>query len=283
MISLTLKQSSLNKNIIKMSFKNKVVIVTGAGSGIGAATAELFANERADLVMVDYNGETLKKMAEEVKNKTGVNPLVIKADISNEREARSIINKTILHFQKLHVLVNNAGVSPMASVLSDNYLNTVDTVFSTNLRGTIILTHAAIPYLIKTKGNIVNVSSVASSITLLSHSAYSTSKAALDHFSKCLALELAEHGVRVNLIRPGPVKTDISSTFGMPREEFDEYYKNVAKLTPLRHVSESIEIAKLIIFVASDKAKSITGSSNIIDCGLSLAPNGLLDPPNKTK
>lgn len=248
-----------------MSFKNKVVLVTGASSGIGAATAIAFAAEGAKVSMVGRNETKLASVAKICAQK-GSKPLVIAADVT--LDAERIINDTIKHYGSLDILVNNAGIYSPTSIFSPDALEGYDRVLTTNLRATVQLTHLAVPYLVKSKGNIVNVSSiVALGIVIDNSFAYNTSKAGLDHFSRSIALELAKHGVRVNCVSPGPVKTDITQNAGMTKEQSDEMMVAVQKSTALQRTGDPEEIADIILFLASDKARSVTGSNYVSDNG----------------
>lgn len=243
-----------------MSFAKKVILITGGSAGIGATTAEYFAKEGASLAIVGRNEAKLNKVAERCQ-KLGATVLTIKADISKDADADSVVKKTIDKFGKLDVLVNNAGILRQANVLSETFLQTFDEVMDINLRGAVRITYFASPYLIKTKGNIVNVSSVAANCTSRpSSTAYRTSKAAMNHFTRCIALDLASHGVRVNSVSPGPVYTDIF-------EGLEVNAEILKKNTALQRVSEPDEIADMILFVASDKARGATGSNYVVDNG----------------
>ncbi|CAH2094140.1 unnamed protein product [Euphydryas editha] len=251
-----------------MSFANKVVLITGSSSGIGAAAAISFAKEGANVVIVGRKEHKLQKVKEECA-KSGNGVLVVKADVSNEEDAKKIIKETIDKFNKLDVLVNNAGIAGMSSILSDNVLSVYDTIMNTNLRAVVHITNLAAPYLIKTKGNIINISSVAAKTTIIISPAlsYAVSKAALDHFTRLVAAELASHGVRVNSISPGPVRTDFpDNAVGSIVASMED----LKKIVPLGRISEPEEIADLILFLASDKAKAITGSDYVSDNGLLL-------------
>ncbi|KOB75350.1 3-dehydroecdysone 3alpha-reductase [Operophtera brumata] len=250
-----------------MSYSNKVVIVTGSSSGIGAATALHFAKEGAQVAIVGRNETRLNNVAAQI-SKIGKKPLIIKADISKD-EVKTIVKKTVDHFGKLDVLVNNAAVVKTAAVDDENLLEVYDEVLNTNLRSIFVLTNLATPHLVKTKGNIVNISSVAGRWTLKSFApsgylAYAASKAALDHFTRVAAMELAPKGVRINAVIPGPVDTSILESAGIDNN-WDEVGKNT---TALNIVIQPEEIADLILYLASDKAKSITGSNYVIDGGL---------------
>ncbi|XP_075984034.1 meso-2,3-butanediol dehydrogenase-like [Anticarsia gemmatalis] len=249
-----------------MSFKNKVVLITGSGSGMGEATAILFAKEGADVVIVDIKEDTAKKTGEECR-KFDNKVLVINADISNDVQAKNTIDATIKNFGKLDVLVNNAGIVRKGKLIDGNIMDTFDEVLNVNLRAVVSMTSLATPHLIATKGCIVNVSSVAANVPQKgsTYPAYAVSKAGVDSFTKLAALELAPSGVRVNAVRPGPVHTNILAYANEPGiwDELDE-------ATALKKDLEASEIADLIVFLASDKAKSITGVSYTIDNGMCL-------------
>ena len=242
-----------------MSFAGKVAIVTGASSGIGAATAIAFSKEGARVVLIGRNAEKLSNVANKCNQ-----PLVIRADISQDEEAAKVVKQTIDEFGQLDVLVNNAGFATLGSLLKGDIMKAYDDVMGVNLRAAIHLSQLAAPHLIKTQGNIVNISSVGgqypSPLPVLM--TYSVSKAALNHFSECAAVELAPHGVRVNTVSPGPVKTDIIENSNFPWT-WDDFQKG----TSLNRVSEPQEIADLVLFLASDKAKGVTGSNFLSDNG----------------
>ncbi|CAH0402594.1 unnamed protein product [Chilo suppressalis] len=247
-----------------MSFSGKVVLVTGASSGIGAATAVMFCKEGASVVLVARNEAKLKSVSEQCAAAGGKHAL-IKADVSSDGDVKRIINSTIEKFSKLDILVNNAGIIAYGDILSGTILDTYDQISKTNLRAVIHVTMLAAPHLVNSKGNIINISSVASRMIVNKFSAYSTSKAGLDQFTRCAAAELASSGVRVNSISPGPVDTDIFFNAGA----LPEFVARGIE-TPLGRVSQSDEIADLILYLASDKAKGITGSNFVSDNGVLL-------------
>ncbi|XP_063891969.1 glucose 1-dehydrogenase-like [Helicoverpa armigera] len=249
-----------------MSFQNKVVIVTGSSSGIGAAIAIKFAEEGAKVALVGRNQEKLNNVAKKCGK-----PLVLVADVTKEEDAKRIVDETVKVFGKLDVLVNNAGIGGGCPITADNAIEIFDKVMNTNLRAPVYLTHLAAPHLVKTKGNIVNISSVSAlRIQMQGSFAYSASKAALDHFSRAVALELASSGVRVNTVNPGPVKTDIMENMGLSEADIAATLKLMEDMTQLKRISDSQEIGDLVLFLASDKAKAITGSSYVIDNGMLL-------------
>ncbi|XP_063620917.1 3-oxoacyl-[acyl-carrier-protein] reductase FabG-like [Cydia splendana] len=247
-----------------MNFTGKVAIVTGAASGMGAATVKALAREGAKVALVDKDEENLKKVATQCEQH-GNKPLIIRADITKEEEVKAIVKETINRFGQLDILVNNAGIGGFISILDENLMESYDLIMDTNLRSMVHLTHLAVPYLIKTRGNIVNISSNAALRIFEGILAYSISKAGVDHFTRCVALDLAVHGVRVNAVNPGPTKTNIMKNAGLPNaDKAWEYWKD---RTALKKVAEPEEVADLILFLASDKARSITGSTYVCDNG----------------
>ncbi|XP_061712760.1 3-oxoacyl-[acyl-carrier-protein] reductase FabG-like [Cydia pomonella] len=253
-----------------MSFTDKVAIVTGASSGIGAATAVALAKDGAKVVLVARNEAKLSQVAQKCKQ-LDAKYLIIKADVSRDEEVKTIVDKTIDHFGQLDVLVNNAGFGKNASILDEKIMECFDLVMNTNLRAIVLLTHLAAPHLVKTKGNIINISSVVS-LRIPSEGgylSYAVSKAGLDHFTRCVALDLSPHGVRVNCINPGPVKTDIVANAGITNS--DIVWEHWKAKTLLKRIGEPEEIADLVLFLASNKARSITGSTFVSDNGVLLS------------
>ncbi|KAL4717274.1 hypothetical protein ACJJTC_017161 [Scirpophaga incertulas] len=222
-----------------MDLNDKVVLINGASSGIGAATAIYLSKQSAKLFW-----------------------LGLTSDVDCER----IVNETIEHHGKVDVLVNNAGVIGMGGI-KNSTLETYDRVMSTNIRAVYLLTQLTVPYLIQSKGCVINVSCVSSSKPSTMALAYNISKAALDHFTKCTALELAPDGVRVNSVNPGFVKTNLLKDIGLSEDQLELFVKNVVGNMPLKKAVEGDEVAALIAYLASDKAKTITGSNFVIDGG----------------
>ncbi|XP_021184490.3 uncharacterized oxidoreductase YxbG [Helicoverpa armigera] len=254
-----------------MSFQDKVVIVTGSSSGIGAAIAVKFAEEGAKVAIVGRNQEKLNNVAKKCGK-----PLVLVADVTKDEDAKRIVDETVKVYGKIDILVNNAGIGGSAGIQAEYAMAVFDKVMATNLRSVVYITHLAAPHLVKTKGNIINISSVAALRVFSKESfAYSTSKAALDHFSRAIALELASSGVRVNTVNPGPVLTDIIENMGASKEQVEAGFKRMQNLTALNRISEPEEIGDLVLFLASDKAKAITGSTFVTDNGVLVDSKGL--------
>ncbi|XP_061727198.1 uncharacterized oxidoreductase SSP0419-like [Cydia pomonella] len=246
-----------------MEFKDKVVIVTGGSCGIGAETAIQFAKQSAKVVIVGRNEEKLREVAKQCE--THSKALAVNADLTNDSEVKRVVEETIKRFGQIDVLINNAGIVKNTKV--EEGISDYDKIFNTNLRSVYLLTSLAVPHLIKTKGNIINISSAAGQKIFRTLTVYSMSKAALDMFTKGLAVELAP-SVRANSINPGPVKTDIWVHAGLKGGEtvMDTY----GAATLLGKCSVCKEIADMALYLASDKANSITGSTFVIDNGIML-------------
>ncbi|CAH2051682.1 unnamed protein product, partial [Iphiclides podalirius] len=248
-----------------MSFKDRVVIVTGSSSGIGASTAIGFAKEGARVVIVGRNGTKLEDIRKKCE-KHGKKPLVLKADVSKDADGKRIVDETVKKFGRIDVLINNAGILEKVDITGENFMEGFDRIINVNLRSTVFITHRAVPYLIKSRGNIINVSSVAglSTIGAPDFIPYCVSKAGINHFTRSSALKLSVYGIRVNTVSPGPVRTDILNNPTMQQTTWEQ----IAETTALKRVSEPEEIADLIMYLASDKAKGITGSNFVTDDGI---------------
>ncbi|XP_004529528.1 uncharacterized protein LOC101449709 [Ceratitis capitata] len=248
-----------------MSLAGKVVIITGASSGIGAATAVDFAKLGAKVVLVGRNEANLKKTEAACKTANDTAELLpIIADVTVDAER--IIQTTIDQFGQLDVLVNNAGYAELGNIL-DVDVEHFDRVLNTNLRAVFLLTKLAAPYLIKTQGNIVNVSSVAGLRSFPGVSSYCTAKAAVDQFTRCIALDLAPHKVRVNAVNPGDIVTDFHRRMGMKDEDYVKYLEHCKTTHALGRIGQPREVVDAILFLASESASFITGATLPIDGG----------------
>lgn len=253
-----------------MSFEGKVILITGGNGGIGAACAEYFAEKGALLALVGRNVEKFEKVLENIKeNGVETEPLAIIADVTVDAER--IISETIEIYGRLDVLINNAGFSLLGSIETIK-MEDYDAMMATNLRAVVELTHLAIPHLIESKGNIVNISSVASKITLPFFIGYSMSKAALDQFTKCVAIDLASKGVRVNSINPSYIETDFSASFGIHRgtAEFDKMIEQTKAMHPIERVGCTKDCVNAVAFLAHENASFITGINLPVDGGIIL-------------
>ncbi|XP_072939778.1 3-oxoacyl-[acyl-carrier-protein] reductase FabG-like [Epargyreus clarus] len=249
-------------------FTEKVVLITGASSGIGAETAYDFSKLGANLVLTGRNKGNLENVAKECEENSPkkLKPLIIIADMTKESDVENIMKTTIDQYKKLDVLVNNAGILESGSIETTS-LEQYDRVMNTNVRSPYHLTMLATPHLIKTKGNIVNVSSVTGMRSFPNVLAYCMSKSALDQFTRCVALELALKGVRVNAVNPGVITTGIHKKTSMNDEQYEEFLKKCADTHAIGRPGDAKEVSSVIVFLASEGASNITGATLPVDGG----------------
>lgn len=245
--------------------KQKTALITGASSGIGKETAIKFAQHGYQVALTSRNKtdlESTRKKITENKNECLLLPL----DLSQEKNIRKCIDETIASFQRLDVLVNAAGIIGSGSVETTE-LNDWDYMMNINLRSVFLLMKLAVPHLKKTKGSIINVSSVTGLRAFPGILSYCVSKAGVDQLTRCAALELAADGIRVNAINPGVMQTNLHKRGGMNENKYKDFLEHSKTTHPLGRVGQPEEAAELIAFLASEKAGWITGTTISIDGG----------------
>ena len=249
--------------------KNKNVLITGASRGIGKAIAIRFAEEGAN-VAINYVGNL--KAAEETQEqctKFGINAITIKADMSNELEIISMVEKSIENLGSIDILVNNAAIQNKVASHERTTIN-FDSTIAVNLRGPFICSREIIKHFIQRNysGIIINISSPHEIIPKPGYIDYAISKAGMTNLTRTLALEYAEKGIRVNSIVPGAVITDINSNWINDPEK----KRKVESHIPLLRAGTPEEIAPMVVFIASEDSSYITGASIYVDGGASLFP-----------
>jgi 3-oxoacyl-(acyl-carrier-protein) reductase len=245
-----------------MRLKDKVAVITGAGSGIGEATAIRFAKEGAKVIINDVNMEAANSVLEKIKGEGG-EAIILQADISKKDEVEAMMQKVIENYGKLDVLVNNAGINRDAfakKMTEEDW----DLVIKINLKGTFICCQAAMNTMGKQGfGRIINTSSIGS-LGNPGQANYSASKSGVIGLTKTLALECARVGITVNCVAPGATKTPM--TVKMPEDIFNMITQKI----PLKRWAEPDEIANMHVFLASDEASYITGQVIFVDGGISV-------------
>ncbi|WP_065647589.1 SDR family NAD(P)-dependent oxidoreductase [Pantoea eucrina] len=246
-------------------FADKVVVITGAGSGIGAASAQRFAAEGASVVLVGRTEEKLRKVKEALP---AGKHLVVPCDVSDAEQVRQLSEKVSQHYGRADVLVNNAG-SIVQGKIHEVSPEDWKTLMGTDLDGVYYCTHYFMPALLKTKGNVVNISSVSGLGGDWGMSVYNAAKGAVTNFTRALAMDYGSDGVRVNAICPGFTFTDLTENAKQDEALLARFYDRI----PLRRAGEADDIASAIAFIASDDARYITGANLPVDGGLT-ASNG---------
>lgn len=250
---------------MEKEFGSKNLLVTGATSGIGRATAVKFAEAGANVAAVGRNETALTELEQELVG-LGVKCLTIQSDLAKPDSAQEAVRKAVDKLGGIDVLVNAAGHISSGTIETTS-LEAWDQMLNINLRSVLVMMQQALPSLIERRGNIVNVSSVTGLRAFPGILAYCVSKAGLDQLTRCAALELAGKGVRVNAVNPGVVVTEIHKRGGMSEEAYESFLTHSRTTHPLGRVGEAREIAELILFLASEKASWITGSTYSIDGG----------------
>lgn len=243
----------------------KVAIVTGATSGIGRATARLFAINGASVVAVGRNETELGHLRDETREGFGSIRAHL-ADVTELSQVDRLISETAAHFGRIDILVNAAGIIKNGNI-ENTTLDEWDKMLNINLRSIFYLMQKCVPFLEQSKGNIVNVSSVTGPRAFPNVLAYCVSKAGVDQLTRCSALELAPKGIRVNAVNPGVVVTGLHKRSGMTEEKYQTFLEHSRSTHPLGRVGKPEEVADLIMFLASDKASWITAATYEIDGG----------------
>jgi len=246
-----------------MKIENKVAIVTGASKGIGKAIATRFAREGASLVVASRSRDALEKVAHEIKS-AGGEALVVTVDVRNADSIDELVKKTVSHYGRLDLLVNNAGIT-MGGASEELSPEDWRTAMETDLFGVFFACQAAARVMIpQGSGNIINISSVNGILAAPRRAAYCSSKAGVNALTKVLAIEWADRNIRVNAIAPGYVRTELV------QDVIDKgaiSMEAILRRTPQHRIGEVEDIAGLAVYMASDESSYMTGSIVTIDGG----------------
>lgn len=245
-----------------------MAMITGATSGIGRAVAKRFATAAAHVVVIGRDQSALDKVQQEIESAGGTS-LSLSVDVTIDNDVRKAFDSALSKTSRLDVLVNAAG-HISSGTIENTTLSAWDAMMNVNLRSVFYLMQLATPHLSKTKGNIVNISSVTGLRSFPGVLAYCVSKAGVDQLTRCAALELAPKGVRVNAVNPGVVVTEIHKRGGMNEENYEKFLEHSKTTHPIGRVGNADEIADLVFYLASEKASWITGATYQIDGGRAL-------------
>lgn len=254
--------------MLYQDLQGKTVLVTGSSSGIGAATAELFAQQGA-LVGVHYNQTVEGARQTLAKVKSVSDGWLLKADLRNPQQAAEMVNRFADQAGGIDILVNNAGTMLQRVNIADSSVEFFDNVFDTNTKSVFLVTQAALPYLKQSRGNIVNIGSIAGHTGGGGGSGlYAAAKAAVATLTLAMAKEFAPFGIRVNSVMPGLIETRFHEQFSTPERK-----KKMAAETPLGRNGTAEDVAKAILFLASnDAAAFITGEYIAVNGGILMRP-----------
>jgi len=245
-------------------FTGKSVIVTGATSGIGRAAALEFARRGADVLLVGRSAEALAELPALVVG--GGRLVACAADITAEDAPDHIVSAALDAFGGIDVLVNAAGVIATGTIEHTDDTKW-DAMMNVNVRAPFRLMRAAVPHLKARKGSVVNVSSVNGLRAFAGVLAYNVSKSAMDHLTRCTALEMAPFGVRVNCVNPGVTITNLHKRGGMDETAYAAFLQRSKETHPLGRPGQPEEVASMILFLASDEAAWMTGETIPVDGG----------------
>jgi NAD(P)-dependent dehydrogenase (short-subunit alcohol dehydrogenase family) len=245
--------------------ENKVALITGAARGIGRSVAEVFAEQGAHVVITDVMGEGAQSVAEGINAANDVEAIALTLDVREPDSVGQAFNATVAEFGRIDILVNNAAIL-RAHHIVDFPLQDWQDIFKVNMEGTFLCSQAAARQMIKqgSGGCIINISSAAANKADPKHAAYSASKAAIICFTRILALELGEYGIRANAILPGATETEmLKGVF----KEVPGFREVLASRTTLGKLAEPRDQANATLFLASDLARHVTGEYLVVAGG----------------
>jgi NAD(P)-dependent dehydrogenase (short-subunit alcohol dehydrogenase family) len=249
---------------VRRELSESVVLITGALTGIGRASALAFADEGSTVVIAGRREEAGKQLEAELRAK-GVEAAFIKTDVRYENEVENLVNQTVALYGRIDVAVNNAAVEGNPGPILDQTAESYADTFDTNVLGVVLsLKHELRVMIPKGHGSIINVSSSYGSMGAAYASIYVGSKHAVEGITKSVALEVATTGVRVNVLAPGTTETGMLKRF----TKTDENYDGLVGTVPMGRVGQPEEIAQAIVFLGSDKSPYLTGASLGVDGGL---------------
>ena len=247
----------------------KVALITGGAAGIGLETARLFLGEGARVALVDLDDDDLSDAARDLGNPDDL--LTIAADVSSVEDSKRYVAQTVEAFGRIDVFFNNAGIEGKVAPLVDQKIEDFDRVLAVNVRGAFLGLQHVLPVMIGQKsGSVINMSSIAGLKGSPNVAPYITSKHAVVGLTRAAAIEAAGHNVRVNSVHPSPVNTRMMRSLeeGFNPGHGEEVKQQLAETIPLGRYGESLDIANLVLFLASDDSAFITGAQYPVDGGM---------------
>ncbi|MBH0187841.1 MAG: SDR family oxidoreductase [Nitrospira sp.] len=244
----------------------KVAVVTGGNAGIGEAIARTFVREGAAVVITGRRQDELDRVVHEITRRNG-KAIAVAGSVTDDCHTRAVVNEAIQRFGSLDILINNAGVGEFGRRLHELDDETWARVLDVNLTGVFRMTRAAVPEMLKRgQGSIVNISSIASLVGIPYLPAYAASKGALDALTRAIAIDYAKDGVRCNVVNPGLIATPMAA----PLMTNPEQLNPILDRYPIRRPGKPEEVADMVLYLASDEAKWVTGGTFTIDGGMTV-------------
>ena len=249
---------------------NKVAVVTGAGSGIGLAIAQTLARAGCKVALIDRDQAAIDRAADDInKGQDAPAARAIVTDVSDESSVRDGAAAVLSHYARCDILVNNAGIGHVGTVLS-TAPGDLDRLYSVNVRGLMLMTQAFLPpMLARGAGSVINMASVAGVVAVKDRFAYTTTKFAVVGMTKAMAADHTATGVRFNAVCPGRVLTPFVEARIQEYPDPQAAFKEMASTQLLNRMGKPEEIAALVLYLASDESKFVTGSAVLIDGGMS--------------
>ncbi|HXH86441.1 MAG TPA: glucose 1-dehydrogenase [Nitrospira sp.] len=249
-----------------MRLSNQVALITGGNRGIGLATAHSFASEGAKVVLFARDQSRGEAEASKIPGAH-----FIRGDVTKSEDCRRAVEETLRRHGGLHVLVNCAGIVYRGRTVEQTTEEEWDATFAVNVKGTFLMSKAAMPALREQRGTIVNVSSYAGLVGYAKASAYAASKAAIVNLTRSMALDHAREGVRVNAVCPGSVDTDMLREIWKTFDDVEAAQRTFAEKHPLGRIASAEEVARTILFLASQDSSFVTGVALPVDGGITAA------------
>ncbi|MCA0149391.1 MULTISPECIES: SDR family oxidoreductase [Rossellomorea] len=249
--------------------EDKVAVITGAATGIGAATAKVFAREGATVVCADINEKEMNKTVDGIRSDGG-KAEAFHLDVSSEESVTSLAEKIKEKFGVIDVLFNNAGVDEQGGKVHEYPVELFDRIIAVDLRGTFLCSKYLIPLMLENGGSIINTASMSGHAADLDRSGYNAAKGGIINFTKAMAIDYARHGIRVNSLSPGTIETPlIDDLVGSKQEKMGEEFREANKwITPMGRLGRPEEMATVALFLASDDSSYVTGEDITADGGI---------------
>lgn len=249
--------------------QDKVTVITGGATGIGKATAELFAAEGAIVLVADINQEELNQTVDQIK-KNGGNAKSFRVNVGKEEEVQAFAKQVKEEYGAIYALFNNAGIDQEGGKVHEYPVDLFDEIIETDLRGTFLMSKYFVPLMLENGGAIVNNASMSGSFADLNRSGYNAAKGGIINFTKSLAIEYGRSGIRANSVSPGTIETPlIDHLAGSKEEESGKQFRETNKwLAPLGRLGAPKEIATTVLFLVSSDSSYLTGQDIVVDGGI---------------